>query len=55
MAELQTPAAAAIFDANADVTEKKKPEKPDEAAYNEALKKARKEHEDAKKQLVSSG
>ncbi|KAI9733851.1 MAG: hypothetical protein M1818_007118 [Claussenomyces sp. TS43310] len=41
MAELQTPSAAAMFDAN---TEKKKPEKPDEELYKANLKKAEKEH-----------
>lgn len=51
MADLQTPSAAAIFDANG--AEKKKPERPDEAAYNEALTKAKKEYEDARKKFVS--
>jgi len=51
MADLATPSAAAIFDAT---TEKKKPEKPDEELYKTNLKKAEKEHADAKTRFVSN-
>lgn len=50
MADLATPSAAAIFDAS---TEKKKPERPDEELYQANLKKAEKEHADAKAKFVS--
>jgi hypothetical protein len=50
MADLATPSAAAIFDAS---TEKKKPERPDEELYQANLKKAEKEHVDAKAKFVS--
>lgn len=50
MADLATPSATAIFDAS---TEKKKPEKPDEELYQANLKKAEKEHADAKTKFVS--
>jgi hypothetical protein len=39
-----------MFDAS---TEKKKPEKPDEELYKANLKKAEKEHADAKTKFVS--
>jgi hypothetical protein len=50
MADVATPSAAAIFDAS---VEKKKPEKPDEELYKANLKKAEKEHADAKAKFVS--
>jgi hypothetical protein len=50
MADVATPSAAAMFDAS---TEKKKPEKPDEELYKANLKKAEKEHADAKAKFVS--
>lgn len=50
MAELSTPSAVAMFDAGA---EKKKPEKPDEAAYNSKLAQAEKEHKEATAKFVS--
>jgi hypothetical protein len=50
MADVATPSAAAMFDAS---TEKKKPEKPDEELYKANLKKAEKEHADAKTKFVS--
>lgn len=49
MAELATPSAAAMFDAS---TEKKRPEKPDEAVYQANLKKAEKEHAESQKRFV---
>jgi hypothetical protein len=51
MADVATPSAAIMFDAN---TEKKKPEKPDEELYKANLKKAEKEHADAKAKFVSA-
>lgn len=51
MADVATPSAAPVVD------EKKKfekPEKPDEAAYKAALKKAEKEHADSMAKFVSS-
>lgn len=54
MAEFATPSAAAVATSGADpVVEKKKPEKPDEEAYNAALKKAEKEHADSMAKFVS--
>jgi hypothetical protein len=50
MADVATPSAAAMFDAS---VEKKKPEKPDEELYKANLKKAEKEHADAKAVFVS--
>jgi hypothetical protein len=49
MADVATPSAAAIFDASA---EKKRPTKPDQAAYEADLKKAEKEHADAQAKFV---
>jgi hypothetical protein len=50
MADVETPSAAVIFDGS---TEKKKPEKPDEELYKANLKKAEKEHVEAKAKFVS--
>lgn len=56
MADVASPAGAAVF---ADKTEKvdkleklEKPEKPDEAAYKAALKKAEKDHADSMAKFV---
>jgi hypothetical protein len=50
MADVATPSAAAMFEASA---ERKKPEKPDEELYKANLKKAEREHADAKAKFVS--
>jgi len=57
MADVATPPGATNLDGGA-ASEKKKPvfekvEKPDEKAYNEALKKAEKDHADSVAKLVS--
>jgi hypothetical protein len=57
MADVATPSGAAKLDGGA-ASEKKKPvfekvEKPDDQAFQEALKKAEKEHADSQAKLVS--
>ena len=54
MADLATPSGAAMFDGGAGDKKKtvEKVEKPDEKVYNEALKKAEKEHSDSMAKLV---
>jgi hypothetical protein len=54
MADVATPSGAAMF--NGSAPEKKraeKPEKPDQAAYDKELSKAKKAHEEAKAKFVS--